>query len=358
MREGQAILVGMLSKLGRLFWALPVFLMACSSAAQQPNRVQGPGDVVATVGNVSITLAEVDQKAMQQPANDFGTTKLVLAIYEARRSAIDDIAGEKLIAMDAKARGVDAAALIDQEITSKIKTVTDADVSDWYDANRSRVQGASLDQVRGPIRNLLTQQRTAVAYQAFVDQLKLKTPVLVTLEPPRQKIATAGSPSQGPANAPVEIVEFSDFQCPYCFRAHPTVKQVLSTYGSKVRFVYRNYPLPSHPNARPAAEAAQCANEQGQFWAYHDRLFADQSKLDDADLKASAAALGMDAAKFNACFDSHKYKDRVEADLQAGNEAGVNGTPAFFINGRMLSGAQPYEEFKKVIDEELAVKRP
>jgi len=345
-------------RLIRLVWAVPLFLVACSSAAQQPARTQAATDVVATVGNVSITLADVDQKAMQQPANEFGTTKLMLAIYEARRNAIEEIAGEKLIDMEAKTRGTTSAALIDQEITSKIQTVTDADVTAWYNANQSRVQGASIEQVRAPIRNLLIQQRSAVAYQSYVEQLKTKTPVRISLEPPRQKIATADSPAQGPANAPIELVEFSDFQCPFCYRAHPTVKQVLNTYGSKVRFVYRNYPLPNHPNARPAAEAAQCANEQGQFWAYHDRLFADQSKLGNDDLKASAAALGLDAGRFNACFDSHKYKARVDADMQAGNEAGVNGTPAFFINGRILSGAQPYDEFKKIIDEELATKRP
>jgi protein-disulfide isomerase len=205
-----------------------------------------------------------------------------------------------------------------------------------------------------PIRNLLTQQRSAVAYQTFVEQLKLKTAVRISLEPPRQKIATADSPAQGPANAPIELVEFSDFQCPFCYRSFPTVKQVMDTYSGKVRFVYRNYPLPNHPNARPAAEAAQCAHEQGQFWPYHDRLFADQSKLSDTDLKAAAAALGLDAGRFNACLDSHKYQARVEADTKAGNEAGVNGTPAFFINGRLLSGAQPFDEFKKIIDEELA----
>ena len=135
------------------------------------------------------------------------------------------------------------------------------------------------------------------------------------------------------------------------------MKEVLNTYGDKIHFVYRNYPLPNHPNARPAAEAAQCANEQGQFWQYHDRLFGDPGKLSDSDLKAAAAALGLDAGKFNACVDSHKYKARVDADIEAGEQAGVNGTPAFFINGRMLSGAQPFDEFKKVIDEELAAKR-
>ena len=275
--------------LSRALFALPVFLVACSSSAQQASKVQGPADVVATVGNVSITLAEVDVKAMQTPANEFGTTKLVLAIYEARRNAIDEIASEKLIDLEAKTRGTTAAMIIDAEITSKIQTVTEADVVAWYSANQSRVQGASLEQVRVPIRNLLTQQRSAVAYQTFVEQLKLKTAVRISLDPPRQKIATTDSPAQGPANAPIELVEFSDFQCPFCYRSFPTVKQVMDTYNGKVRFVYRNYPLPNHPNARPAAEAAQCANEQGKFWPYHDRLFADQSKLSDADLKASAA---------------------------------------------------------------------
>jgi protein-disulfide isomerase len=266
--------------------------------------------------------------------------------------------GEKLIADEAKTRGTTTAALIDAEITSKIATVSDEEVVAWFNANPSRVQGAKLEQVRQPIRSLLTQQRTAVAYQSYVEKLRAKGAVRISLEPPRQKVAAADGQTRGPAGAPIELIEFSDFQCPYCLRANPVVTQVLSTYGDRIRFVYRNYPLPSHPNARPAAEAAQCAAEQGQFWPYHDRLFANQSKLADEDLKQSAVAVGLDAAKFNACFDSHKYRTRVEADIQAGNEAGVNGTPAFFINGRMLSGAQPFDEFKRVIDEELAAKRP
>ena len=121
--------------------------------------------------------------------------------------------------------------------------------------------------------------------------------------------------------------------------------------------MYREYPLPNHPNARPSAEAGQCANEQGKFWPYHDKLFANQQRLGTSDLKQYAVDLGLDAARFNGCIDSHKYAALVEADVSAGNDAGVNGTPAFFINGRMLSGAQPFEEFKKIIDEELANKK-
>jgi len=132
---------------------------------------------------------------------------------------------------------------------------------------------------------------------------------------------------------------------------------VLATYGDRIHFVYREYPLPNHPNARPAAEGGQCANEQGKFWPYHDKLFANQQRLGVSDLKQFAVDLGLDAARFNSCIDSHKFAAVVEADVNAGNDAGVNGTPAFFINGRILSGAQPFEAFKKIIDEELAFKR-
>jgi protein-disulfide isomerase len=340
-----------------LSFAFTVFLVACSSSAQQALRAQTGTDVVATVGGAPITLGEVDEKAMQQPAANFGSMKLSMALYEARRAAIDDIVGEKLLAAEAKTRGITNAALVEREIGSKVAAVTDADVVAWFDANPGRVQGAPLDQVRGPIRSLLTQERTQTAYQTYVDQLKARTPVRILLDPPREKVAVAGSPAKGPASAPIELVEFADFQCPFCLRAYPTVNEVLSRYGDKIRFVYRHYPLSSHPNARPAAEASECAAEQGQFWQYYEKLFADQTRLSGEGLKQSAAALGMDMSRFNACVDSHKFQDRVEHDIRDGNEAGVSGTPAFFINGRMLTGAQPFDAFKRIIDEELEFKR-
>ncbi|HZP48637.1 MAG TPA: thioredoxin domain-containing protein [Vicinamibacterales bacterium] len=315
-----------------------------------------PTDVVATVGSTSVTVAQVDDKALQQPTSNFGNMKLSQAVYEARRAALDEIVANLLIDQEAKARGVDRAALVEREITSKVPDVTDGEVAAFYQANQSRVQGATLDQVRQPIKNYLAQQRMQTVREQFLETLRAKTPVRVSLEPPRLTIATANSPSRGPSSAPIELVEFSDFQCPFCLRAHPTVDQVLKTYGDKVRFVYRHYPLPGHPNARPAAEASECAAEQGKFWPYYDKLFATQSRLSDADLKQDAAELGMDASKFNACVDSHKFAAKVDADVRAGQEAGVDGTPAFFINGRLVSGAQPYDVFKKVIDEELQLK--
>ncbi len=335
--------------------AATILLTACSSTSAQPARTQAPTEVVATVGSASITLAEVDEKALEQPAP--GGVKLSQALYEARRAALDELIAARLIDDASKAQGVDRSALIEKEITSKVPAVTEPEIAAWYQANQGRVQGASLDQVRQPIRQYLTQQRMADVREQYLETLKQKTPVRVMLEPPRQKVAAADGPAKGSTSAPIEMIEFSDFQCPFCLRANPTVQQVLNTYGDRIHFVYRNFPLPNHPNARPAAEAAACAAEQGKFWQYHDRLFANQSKLSDADLKQTAAELGVNTGEFNACVDSHKYRAKVDADVKAGEEAGVNGTPAFFINGRSVSGAQPYDVFKKVIDEELALKK-
>jgi protein-disulfide isomerase len=329
----------------------------CSLKATPQAHSMSPGDVVATVGSTSITLSQVDEKALQQPAGSFGNVKLVQALYNARRSALDEVIDDLLLAQEAKTRGIPRDALIAQEITSKAPSVSDAEVAAWYQANQARVNGASLEVVNGPIRTLLLQQRTMDIRQKYVDQLRSKTAIRILLDPPRMDVATANRPSRGPTTAPIEFIEFSDFECPFCLRAHPTVEQVMQAYGDKIHFTYRYFPLNNHPHAFPSAEAAACATEQNKFWPYHDLLFGDPTHLSDADLKARAAALKLDTKQFDACVDSHKYKDDVDADIRAGNEAGIDGTPAFFINGRMLSGAQPFEAFKRVIDEELQLKQ-
>jgi protein-disulfide isomerase len=248
---------------------------------------------------------------------------------------------------------VDRAALVEKEIASVVAAPTEADVNAWYQGNPARVQGAPLEQVRAPIRTMLVEERTQAARDRFLTALKAKTRVKIMLEPPRQTVAADGHPSKGPADAPIVIVEFSDFQCPYCQRAYPTVAQVLNTYGNKVRFVYRHYPLPNHPDARPAAEASACADEQGKFWPFHDQLFANTARLSAPDLREHAKAAGLDAAQFAACVDSRRFRTKVETDVKEADDAGVSGTPAFFINGRPLEGAQPFEAFKQIIDDEL-----
>jgi protein-disulfide isomerase len=344
------------SRFRTLALTLLVAAAGCSSTSAQQARQQAPGDIVAKVGGETIALAQVDDKALRMATDTFNGLRLVQALYEARRVALDEIIDNLLIDADARGRRMDRARLIEQEVTSKVLQPNQAEIAAWFQENQDRVRGATLDQVGPAIAKLLFQERAATQREEYVNRLRGKTTVQILLEPPREAIATAGRPSKGPAKAPIEMVEFADFQCPFCLRAHPTVQQVLATYGDRIHFVYRHYPLANHPNARPAAEAAECAANQGQFWPYYEVLFADQRKLGDEDLKTSAAKLGMDAEKFNACVDSHQSKAAVEADMKDGEAAGVTGTPAFFVNGRSISGAQPFAVFKRVIDEELQLK--
>jgi protein-disulfide isomerase len=206
------------------------------------------------------------------------------------------------------------------------------------------------------IAGYLGQQHQHDRKEAFLKELRTKAGVKMLLEPPRIDVEIGdNNPVKGPAGAPVTIVEFSDFQCPYCSRVIPTLKKVEETYGDRIRIAFRDLPLiQMHPNATRAAEAAACAHVQGKFWEMHDKLFANQDKLGAEDLKKHAADLGLDTAAFGQCVESGKYKDEWKKDADAATAYGLSGTPAFFINGRLVVGAQPFDAFAQVIDEELA----
>src|SRR3989442_5784065 len=193
--------------------------------------------------------------------------------------------------------------------------------------------------------------------QAFVEELKKTHKTTVALRPPVIEVAPAGRPERGGgAKASVTVIEFSDYQCPFCGRAESTVDEVMKQYGNKVRLVYRDFPLPMHPQARPASEAASCAGAQGKFWEYHAKLFANQTALGEDKLKEYAKDVGLDQAKFDQCLKDKPFKVAIDKDIADGAKVGVSGTPAFFINGRMLSGAQLFDKFKELIDEELTAK--
>jgi len=160
----------------------------------------------------------------------------------------------------------------------------------------------------------------------------------------------------GPADAPVTIVEWSDYQCPFCKRAFPTVEQVLAEYKGKVRYSHLDYPLPFHQQAMPAALAVHCAGDQGKFWEYNNNLYSGTGDLSAADLTKRAADLGLEPAAFEACTTSKKYESLIKSNFDDGGALGVTGTPAFFINGRMLVGAQPIEQFRAIINDELTRK--
>jgi protein-disulfide isomerase len=257
---------------------------------------------------------------------------------------------KKMFELEAKRRGVTEDALR-EEVRSKAAPVTDADVDAFYEENKARINQPK-EKLTEQIKAYITQQRLQKAETDFFADLEKTLDVETLLDPMRVEVAAAG-PAFGPAAAPVTIVEFSDFQCPYCKRVLPTLDQVKEKYGDKVRVVYRHYPLSIHANAQKAAEASMCADDQGKFWEMHDLLFEEQQKLASDDLKEKASRLGLDPAKFGACLDSGEHAEAVKADMRDGTAAGVDGTPAFFVNGRFVSGAVPFETIAAVIDDEI-----
>jgi protein-disulfide isomerase len=183
-------------------------------------------------------------------------------------------------------------------------------------------------------------------------ELRQRYNVAIALEAPKVNVSTDNDPVRGAKDAKVTIIEFSDFECPYCRRVQPALKRLLEEYDGRVRLVFRDFPLNIHKNAQKAAEAAQCAAEQDKFWPYHDKLF-EATALSPDDLKKYAGELELDTDKFNACLDAGQYAQEVADDMKDGQEAGVNSTPSFFINGQPLSGAVPYERFQEIVDAAL-----
>ncbi len=238
--------------------------------------------------------------------------------------------------------------------------VAQAEVDKIYAANASRFASLSEDEAKQRIKMDLENRAKFEAFQKALAQMRSDASVEVMLpEPaaPALKVSTAG-PSRGHADAPVTIVEFSDFQCPFCKKASGTLKQLLAGYGDKVRLVYKHSPLPNHEHAFKAAQASVCAAEQGKFWEMHDTLFEHSNDLSADALKRYAAELGLKSNEFNACLDSEASRAAVLKDVQEAQQAGVSGTPTFVINGKALRGNKPLEEFKAAVDQELRKAAP
>jgi protein-disulfide isomerase len=322
---------------------LAFLVVAALAAAVAPAQDKA----AATVAGEPIPLAAVDELVKSQ------LMEIRAREHQLRSQALDALVAQALLEKEAKARGVSEEALEKAEILDKV-AVGEAEARAYYEANKARIGTMPEEEAMKQIRAGLAQQRQGERRAAFAKELRSKYDVKVMLEPYRVSVELGDAPVRGNASAPVTILEFSDFQCPYCVRARPTVAKVREAYGDKVRFAFRHFPLSFHAQAQKAGEAAACAGDQGRFWEMHDRLWASPQKLAVPDLKEHAAALGLDAASFGQCLDSGKHASVVERDEEAGQGYGVSGTPAFFVNGRPLVGAQPFEAFQQVIDDELA----
>ncbi len=274
--------------------------------------------------------------------------------YLIRRKALDDLINQKLVAVKAKEKGLTPEEFLQQTIDSKLPEPNDAEVQAFYFHQRN-LSNVPFEQVKTQLRAALKQQNVERARQDYFQSLRQSSNIAVNLRPPRVQVRDDAARTLGSPGAPVTIIEFADFECPYCQRANSILGELLKKYNGQVRLAFRDFPLDEiHPGSERAAEAGRCANEQGKFWAYHDMLFSSPGRLAEADLRQQAHQLGMDETQFDACLHDHKFKSQIEEDVRAGIQAGVSGTPGFFINGVFLNGLQPLATFENTIEEELA----
>lgn len=333
----------------RVFLVVALTLSACATTGAVQKKDDGPSEPVAKFEDRVIRLREVDAKVADELA------KLHEQIFELRAEAADRIAVEALVSQKAKASGMSEDAWLARHIEVGLTEPSDEEMRALFEKARGRLPPeVTYEDVKPEIRKAVQREERSKKARELFGKLKREAGFMMLLEGPvkPRKTVEATGPSRGGVGAQVVIVEFADFECHFCAKAHETVMSVLKAYGDKVRLVFRHYPLSFHPKAPKAAEATACADEQGKFWELHDSLFESQ-ELDVDSLKLQAKRAGVDEAKFASCLESGRTAAIIKRDLQAGQLVGVSGTPAFFVNGFMLSGAQPEEAFRKLIDAEL-----
>ena len=331
------------------------FLVALTCAAlltHACSRLPGfakRSDVAAQVGSKKITVNEIDATIKPELA------KIEAERYEARRAKLDQLIDDTLLAEKAKSLGITKEQLVDQEITQKAKGPSDDDVKATFDKFKGKTGGAQLEALAPKIKEMLGAQATTARRAAYLAELRKEAKVQVNLSPPRFQVDTSSGHAEGATPAPIVLVEFSDYQCPFCGRSQDTVHKVLDTYQGKILHVFMDFPLTSiHPMAMPAAVASHCAEEQGKYDQYHKMLFDNQKDLSNDNLKKWAGDVGMDQAQFDTCLASGKYDPIIKKSQEVGQKVGITGTPGFFINGIVIKGAQPFEVFQKTIDDELS----
>jgi protein-disulfide isomerase len=303
------------------------------------------GAVIAEIDGKQVTLADMERKSsarLFQARNAF---------YESEKKAAEEFIDEYLLEAEAKKHKLTVAELLDREVNSK------AGKDPGEEALRVYYEGVdtneSFEAVRDKITEHLRQRRIAKLKGAYMQTLRANAKVSMRLAPPRARVSTADAPVRGSLDAPVTIVEFADYECPYCQQVQPALSKLEAEYKGKIAFVYKDVPLPMHANAQKASEAAHCAGVQGKYWEFHDVL-ATSKQLDVPQLKQNATAMKLDTVAFNKCLDSGEKAPVIKGHMAEAQAFGLQGTPSFFINGRYFSGILPYEKLREIVDEELA----
>jgi protein-disulfide isomerase len=305
---------------------------------------------LATVGDRAVSAREIEQ-SLRIPLYDLEMEK-----YRLVRRGVDQKIAEELLARAAAASGRSVSAYVTEHVQAQLAAVSDEEVEARLEQARASGNGQPNKQ---QIRNQLLQERARQGLNLLLEQLSAEATVSILLRPPEPpviQLAAGDDPSVGPSTAPVTIVEYGDFECPICKESVAILEQLRSLYPHQVRVVYRDFPLAAHPRARSAAEAAQCAYEQGEFWAYHDALYAHAPEL--PNYLELADRLHLDTQRFNNCLMSAVPKAAVSKDLHEAQRLGLSGTPTFFVNGRYMSGFQTLETMREAVDRALVDARP
>jgi protein-disulfide isomerase len=332
------------------------FGLLATLACQHLNQDQPLGDesggpassaTAAIIDDQTITVGELDDFVKEELFIDATSGRNPASLYQVRSRALTGMIDEFVIERAASAANLSSEDYLDQQVEAGGE-VPEEEITAFYDENVDRMGEQSLDQMRDRISDHLMEQRVATIVADLTEQAATE----ILLEPARMEVEAIG-PSKGPDDAIVTIIEFSDFQCPYCQRVVPTIDQIVAKYPTQVRFVFRHLPLAMHSRAQAAAEAAACADKQGNFWDYHDLIFATPRALSDEDLERYASEIGLEVAAFSQCVQNRETQQIVDADLASAENLRISSTPSFLINGIPMSGARSLEAFSQIIEDEI-----
>lgn len=330
---------------------LSLGVLATVACAAQPTSEKqdtaSKSQIVARMGDRVIRADELEKIA------GGSLIKLRQQMYEAKKRAIEKYAYDLMVDQKAKAEGLSRDEWLKKNLEAQVPKPTDEEIASVMKQYRSRL-AKDDDQARNQVVAYLTQRARRGAEDALRKKLEAEAGLKILLEPPRLDAKVREhNPTRGPELAPVTLIEYTDFQCPYCGRSQATLEALRERYGKRIRFVFKNLPLPMHQNSRSAAEAAMCAKDQGKFWEMHDWLFANHTKLGQENILKQAEKMGLDVEALKKCINDKVHSSEIDQDVEEAQSFGITGTPGFIINGRLLTGAQPVENFESVINEEL-----
>jgi protein-disulfide isomerase len=310
-----------------------------------PAMGQNDSNVVAEIGGQKVTTEELEEKE---------AGKLLQARYKyylAERDALEQYIDDQLLELQAKKEGISVDELLKRHVSVNVQEPTEDQLRFYYEGVQT---DEPYETARPNIIDTVHQLRMKKAHEAYVTALRGDYGVVIELSQPSAHVEVAGAQRRGSETAPVQIIEFADYECPYCQSVHGDLDRLREQFGDRVSVVYKDFPLPMHPLAAKAAEAARCAGAQGKFWEFHDSLFQTK-KLQMSQLKEEAVALKLDTARFNQCLDSGEQTAAVKKDAQEGIRLGLRGTPSFFINGHFMSGAIGYFKLRETVMQELTI---